>query len=54
VRFSWRHTFQPHDRLREAIEKKLMADLKNVVKTTTSSRTPDPEQQKRVNEVVPG
>ncbi|MFZ5824142.1 MAG: protein prkA, partial [Bacillota bacterium] len=38
--------------LKEAIEKKLFADMKNVVKITTSTRTPDPEQQKRINEVV--
>lgn len=44
--------YTSHDRLREAIEKKLFADLKNVVKITTSTRTPDPEQSKRVNEVV--
>jgi len=44
--------YTSHDRLREAIEKKLFADLKNVVKITTSSRTPDPEQQKRISEVV--
>jgi serine protein kinase len=44
--------YTSHDRLREAIEKKLFADLKNVVKITTSTRTPDPEQQKRVSEVV--
>jgi serine protein kinase len=44
--------YTSHDRLREAIEKKLFADLKNVVKITTSTRTPDPEQQKRINDVV--
>ncbi len=44
--------YTSHDRLREAIEKKLFADLKNVVKITTSTKTPDPEQQKRINEVV--
>ena len=44
--------YTTHDRLREAIEKKLFADLKNVVKITTSTRTPDPEQHKRINEVV--
>ena len=44
--------YTSHDRLREAIEKKLFADLKNVVKITTSTRTPDPEQSKRINEVV--
>jgi len=44
--------YTSHDRLREAIEKKLFADLKDVVKITTSSKTPDPEQLKRINEVV--
>lgn len=45
-------SYASHERLREAIEKKLFADLKNVVKITTSIKTPDPEQQKRINEVV--
>lgn len=44
--------YQSHERLREAIEKKLFADLKDVVKITTSSKTPDPEQLKRINAVV--
>lgn len=44
--------YSAHDRLREAIEKKLFADLKNVVKITTSTKTPDQEQQKRINEVT--
>ncbi|HEU5140836.1 MAG TPA: PrkA family serine protein kinase [Bacillales bacterium] len=43
--------YQSHDRLREAIEKKLFADLKDVVKITTSVRTPDEEQLKRMNQV---
>src|SRR5579884_491467 len=41
-----------HERLREAIEKKLFADLRDVVKITTSSKTPDAEQLKRINDVV--
>jgi len=41
-----------HERLRQAIEKKLFADLKDVVKITTSSKTPDAEQLKRINEVI--
>ncbi|MEW5762876.1 MAG: PrkA family serine protein kinase [Bacillota bacterium] len=41
-----------HDRLREAIEKKLFADLKDVVKITTTTKTPDAEQLKRINEVI--
>lgn len=46
-----RFNYDSHERLREAIEKKLFADLKDVVKITTSSKTPDGEQLKRVNEV---
>jgi serine protein kinase len=44
--------YNSHERLKEAIEKKLFADLKDVVKITTSTKTPDPEQLRRVNEVV--
>jgi serine protein kinase len=44
--------YRSHDRLREAIEKKLFADLKDVVKITTSSKTPDEQQLKKVNEVT--
>ncbi len=44
--------YTSHERLREAIEKKLFADLRDVVKITTSSKTPDAEQLKRINEVV--
>ncbi len=44
--------FHSHERLKEAIEKKLFADLKNIVKITTSVKTPDAEQLKRINEVV--
>ncbi|HBQ28568.1 MAG TPA: protein prkA [Desulfotomaculum sp.] len=43
--------YTSHERLREAVEKKLFADLKDVVKITTSTKTPDPEQLKRINEV---
>jgi serine protein kinase len=38
--------------LQEAIEKKLFTDLKDVVKITTSTRTPDSEQLKRIDAVV--
>jgi serine protein kinase len=41
-----------HDRLREAIEKKLFTDLKDVVKITTSTKTPDETQLKKMNEVI--
>lgn len=43
--------YNSHERLREAIEKKLFADLKDVVKITTSTKTPDAEQLKKINEV---
>ncbi|WP_280768773.1 PrkA family serine protein kinase [Salipaludibacillus daqingensis] len=44
--------YQSHDRLREAIQKKLFADLKDVVKITTSTKTPDEGQLKKINEVI--
>ncbi len=37
-------TIASHERLKEAIEKKLFADLRDVVKITTSAKTPDAEQ----------
>jgi len=46
-----RFDYKSHERLREAVEKKLFADLKDVVKITTSTKTPDVEQLKRINEV---
>jgi serine protein kinase len=45
-------SYTSHDRLREAIEKKLFADLKDVVKITTSTRTPDEDQLRRINDVA--
>jgi serine protein kinase len=47
-----RFDYNSHDRLREAIQKKLFHDLKDVVKITTSTKTPDEQQLKKVNEVV--
>ncbi|CCF12563.1 PrkA family serine protein kinase [Brevibacillus sp. 7WMA2] len=47
-----RFDYNTHDRLREAIEKKLFADLKDVVKITTSTKTPDEHQLKKINEVT--
>lgn len=46
-----RFEYNSHERLREAIEKKLFADLKDVVKITTSSKTPDSNQLKKISEV---
>jgi serine protein kinase len=44
--------YNSHERLKEAIEKKIFADLKDVVKITTSTKTPDADQLRRINEVV--
>jgi serine protein kinase len=44
--------YSSHERLREAIEKKLFTDLKDIVKITTSTKTPDETQLKRINEVT--
>ena len=44
--------YNSHERLKEAVEKKIFADLKDVVKITTSTKTPDPDQLRRINEVV--
>ena len=45
-------TYTSHHRTREAIEKKLFDDLKDVVKITTSTKTPDVEQLQRLNVVA--
>ena len=47
-----RFDYSSHERLREAIEKKLFADLKDIVKITTSTKTPDEKQLKRINDVT--
>ncbi|MFP3121712.1 MULTISPECIES: PrkA family serine protein kinase [Bacillaceae] len=47
-----RFDYNSHERLREAIQKKLFADLKDVVKITTSTKTPDERQLKKINDVV--
>lgn len=44
--------YTSHERLKEAIEKKLFTDLKDIVKITTSVRTPDKEQLRKINEVI--
>ncbi|HEV8485640.1 MAG TPA: protein prkA [Blastocatellia bacterium] len=44
--------YKSHERLKEAIEKKIFSDLKDVVKITTSVKTPDNDQLRRINEVI--
>lgn len=43
--------YTTHPRLKEAIEKKLFADMKDVVKLTTSTTVPNEEQQERIKGV---
>ncbi|MDB5082026.1 MAG: serine protein kinase [Chloroflexi bacterium] len=44
--------YTSHERLKEALEKKLFADLKDIVKITTSSKTPDQDQLRKMNDVI--
>lgn len=44
--------YTSHPRLKEAIEGKLFADLKDLIKVTTSVATPNKEQLEKVNEVA--
>ncbi|PYP86465.1 MAG: protein prkA [Blastocatellia bacterium AA13] len=44
--------YNSHERLKEAIEKKIFSDLKDVVKITTSAKQPDADQLRRINEVL--
>ncbi len=44
--------YRSHERLKEAIEKKIFSDVKDLVKITTSAKTPDADQLRRINEVV--
>ncbi len=52
ARHGKRFNYQSHSGLKQAIETKLFNDLKNVVKVTTSTRTPDQEQLKKLNDVA--
>ncbi|MFO7265889.1 MAG: PrkA family serine protein kinase [Bacillota bacterium] len=44
--------YTSHERLKEAIEKKLFADMKDIIRVTTSASNPDPDQLKRLNDVI--
>jgi serine protein kinase len=44
--------YRTHDKLREAIEKQLFDERRDTIKLTVSTRNPDPEQLRKVNEVV--
>lgn len=44
--------YTQHSQLREAIQKKLFEERKNVIRMTVSTRNPDPDELKRINDVV--
>jgi serine protein kinase len=44
--------YRSHERLKEAIEKKIFSDVKDLVKITTSVKQPDADQLRRINEVI--
>ena len=43
--------YTSHPRLRDAIEKKLFADMKDIVQLTTSTKVPNEEQKSRLHTV---
>ena len=44
--------YTQHSQLREAIQKKLFEERKNVIRMTVSTRNPDTEELKKINDVV--
>lgn len=46
------YDYQSHPKLKEALQKQLFSERKDVIKLTVSSRNPDPEGLKKLNEVV--
>jgi len=46
------YDYQSHPKLKEALQKQLFDERKDVIKLTVSSRNPDPEGLKKLNEVV--
>ena len=46
------YQYESHPKLKEALQKQLFDERKDVIKLTVSSRNPDPEGLKKINEVV--
>jgi len=46
------YDYQSHPKLKEALQKQLFDERKDVIRLTVSSRNPDPEGLKKLNEVV--
>ncbi len=44
--------YRTHDKLREAIEKQLFDERRDTIRLTVSTRNPDPEHLRKINEVV--
>lgn len=44
--------YTSHEKLKEAIEKQLFDERKDTIKLTVSTRNPDPDQLKKINEVI--
>ena len=44
--------YSSHDRLREAVERKLFGDVKGIVKTVVTSSVLDADQKKRMDQVI--
>lgn len=44
--------YTTHEKLKEAIEKQLFEERRDTIKLTITSRAPDPEQAKKLNEVI--
>jgi serine protein kinase len=44
--------YTSHDRLKEAVDRKLFGDVKSVVKTVVQAKVADADQQRRVDQVV--
>ena len=49
---SGEYNYESHPRLKEALQKHLFSERKDVIKLTVSSRNPDPEALKKLNEVI--
>ena len=47
-----RFDYTTHEKLKEAIEKQLFDERRDTIKLTVSTRNPDPDQLRKINEVV--
>jgi serine protein kinase len=47
-----RFDYTTHEKLKEAIEKQLFEERRDTIKLTVSTRNPDPDQLRKLNEVV--